>query len=452
MPRSTRSQTAAGEAAPAAASNRAPPPAVPANDTAQPLSGQRSAGEPQGPKETEPTDPLVERVVPGVEPGTAGGAEHADLREQIAAMAQLLQQQSHALHLLRTSPQGSPNASPQASPQASPVRLVTPPAQAERAEGSPSAAAALTSRFARKEPRAQDLREYDGASGAKLDDWLDELGAAVDLYQLNPREAVDFAVSRLRGAARQWWNALGTDGRAAATGPSQLGQALRARFQPVTSERLAREQLRALRQGSRHVNEYIAEFQRLRALLPDMSEPDALFAFESGLQPALALELRKQGSSTLADALALAARIGSLTSALAASGSQPHRAAAAAANQMDIDDGDGASLDERISRAVVNAMQSQQAQPGAGSSGFGAKTQTQRGYQAERSARNGARAGQRGGRGGGSRPNSRPLPVVPGVPPELVQQRWDAKQCLRCGTDGHTSHACTNAISARPSN
>jgi hypothetical protein len=301
-------------------------------------------------------------------------------------------------------------------------------------------AAESISRFAKKEPRAQDLREYDGASGAKLDAWLDELGAAIDLFRLNGLEAVDFGASRLRGAARQWWNTLGT-GKAAIGNAAALTTAIKARFQPITTERAAREQLRTLRQGARNVNEYIADFQRLRALLLDMSEADALFAFESGLSANLAEKLRVQGISTVQEAIALAARVGGLTQAAGSSATQQGRSSL---HQMDIDDGSGAaaSLDERIQRAVLNAMHARDNSSGA------SKSQMHHGYTQERqqSGSGGGRGIARSGRGGRFAP--RGPPPVPGVPEQVVQRRWDAKQCLRCGDGGHNSHACPNAISA----
>src|SRR5690606_36013729 len=122
------------------------------------------------------------------------------------------------------SPQPSAPPSPQRSPQ-QPARSLAPAVAAAAAAGPEPAA--QQSRLARKEPRAQDLREYDGASGGKLDEWLDELGAAVDLYRLNGAEAADFAVSRLRGAARQWWNTLGAQRAAIADAPT-LTAALKA--------------------------------------------------------------------------------------------------------------------------------------------------------------------------------------------------------------------------------
>jgi Retrotransposon gag protein len=386
------------------------------------------------------TDPSVRAEVQGEGAvGAAGNAreETAALQLQLAAMQQMIQQQAQQMQQqiqeLRASPGHSPQESPLASPMASPRQEVPAAVAAPAGE-------AQQSRFARKEPRAQDLREYDGAPGAKLDEWLDELGAAVDLFHLNEREAVDFGMSRLRGAARQWWNALGSAGRAGIECSVSLARALRARFQPVTTERVAREQMRSLRQNNRGVNEYIAEFQRLRAIIPDMSEADALFAFESGLQPMLALELRKAASTKLTDALALAARVGGITEAASASSSQGRSAPAASAHQMDVSEG----VEERITRSVLNALQMQNS---GAPTGFGAKTQTQRSYQQDRRGR-----GRSGGSAGSRFGEQRSLPPVPGVSAAVVEQRRTAGQCYRCGSVDHTRFECPNATSSHSTN
>lgn len=385
------------------------------------------------------TDPSVQVEVRGEGAVGAPGAQEdsSSLRQQLAVMQQMMQQQAQQtqqqIQELRASPAHSPQASPPASPRKA---LPTPAAAVAVAVGE-----AQQSRFARKEPRAQDLREYDGASGAKLDEWLDELGAAVDLFHLNEREAVDFGMSRLRGAARQWWNALGSAGRAGIECPVSLARALRARFQPVTTERVAREQMRSLRQNNRGVNEYIAEFQRLRALIPDMSEADALFAFESGLQPMLALELRKAASTKLTDALALAARVGGITEAASAGSSQGRSSPAASAHQMDCSE----SVEERITRSVLNALQ---AQGSNAQTGFGAKTQTQRGYHQDR---RGPGRGRAGSSAGGRFGEQRSLPPVPGVSAAVVEQRRAAGQCYRCGSADHTRFECPNATSSSAS-
>jgi len=310
----------------------------------------------------------------------------------------------------------------------------------------PAAAAMTPAATRRKEPRLSDLSEYNGASGDKLDAWLAELRRCARYYQLSGSEAVEFAAVRLRDSADLWWASLGGPAQAALGDVDALAAALRARFQPVTTARVAREKLHALLQGPRHIDDYIAEFSRLHAQVADMAEPDARAQFVRGLRRDLAVKLEDVDweSMPLAAVVAKAARIGART---AAAVTQP-QGRAAAINQMDVDDGDGASLDDRITRAVLNAMQAQQSHR-AGASGFGAKTQTQRGYQSERGgpSRGGARGGRSAGRGG--RGGFRG--TVPGVPDGLVQQRWDAGLCLRCGSSEHRSLGCPNPTTATQS-
>jgi hypothetical protein len=385
--------------------------------------------------------------------GNNAPADSADLRRQVAELALLVKQQAqradeqqqHArqqqslIEQLRASPANSPSLSAQPPPQLSP--------QQEPGRNATAPAAESVSRFAKKEPRAQDLREYDGASGAKLDEWRDELALASMLYELNSREAVTFAVSRLRGTALRWWlDELSGAERAAIGDSAALLTALRGRFQHATAAYTARQQLDKLQQGSRGVNEFIADFQRIVAQigLPSLGEENALFAFERGLRPNLAEKLREHGVKTLREAIAMAARVGSLQQSAAQSHGR-----SATVNQMDVDDGDGSA--RRLDRieAALNALSS----GGSSGVGMGAKTQTQRSYQQERehsgAGQGGFRGGDRGGgRGGRFGPRGLQLPSVPGVSEEAVRERFHAKQCLRCGREGHTSHACPNAISA----
>lgn len=391
-------------------------------------------------------------VARSVAPADSTGAD-AGVRSQMAMLEQLVRDQAEQMRAqaaqlaqLHASPQHSPQSSAQPSPQLSPMggSAIPVDAAASLSLGAPTVtvtalAQQQQSRFAKKEPRAQDLKEYDGAAGGKLDEWLQDLDKIAAFFHLNDIETVEFGALRLSSAAYQWWR--NTD-KQTIRGAAEFGAALRARFQPVTTKRAAREQLRQLRQGARGINDYIADFQRLHALLPDMSAEDALFAFEMGVHPSLALEIRKQASSSLQDAIALAARIGGLTAASSSSSIAPAQGRAAA-RQMEMGDDDEPSLDERIQRAVLNAMQSS---TGSGSAGFGlgAKTQTQRGHASERGG-GGQRGRGRGVRFGGAQ---RSVPVVPGVSEEVVRRRLDAQQCVRCGEEGHRSPACPNAISA----
>jgi hypothetical protein len=378
----------------------------------------------------------------------AAPADSAALQRQVAELALLVkqqaqradeQQQQHArqqqslIEQLRASPANLPPDSAQPSPQLSPRQ--------EPSRDRTPAAAAAAAPARRKEPRLSDLAEYNGASGDKLDAWLAELRRCARYYQLSGADAVEFAVARLRDTADTWWAALDTSAQTAICSVDALAAALRARFQPVTTARVAREKLHGLQQGTRHIDDYIADFSKLRAQVADMAEPDARAQFVRGLRPELANKLEEVDweSMQLPALIAKAARIGARTAAA--------RAPQGRINQMDVDDGDSApSLDDRIAKAVLNAMQS--AQGGNGGS-MGAKTQTQRSYQQERERGGAVRGGSRGG-GRGGRLGSRgmQLPSVPGVSEEAVRERFHAKQCLRCGREGHTSHACPNAISA----
>src|SRR5690606_25479283 len=124
--------------------------------------------------------------------------------------------------------------------------------------------------------------------------------------------------------------------------------------QPVTTTRIAREQLRALQQGNRHVNEYIADFQRLHARLPTMSEDDVRAQFVRGLRQELAAKMEDEDweDMPIATLYTKAARRG----ARSATATHAPQGRPAAVNQMDIDDGNGASLDDIVQRAVLNAM------------------------------------------------------------------------------------------------
>jgi hypothetical protein len=288
-------------------------------------------------------------------------------------------------------------------------------------------------------PRTSDLREYEGASGSKLDEWLDEWTQVTALYELNERMSIRFALSRLRGAALQWWRAIGTAKQQELSTHNTLAAALRTRFQPITSEEVARTQLDALRQGTRHVNDYIADFQRIVAQIGvDFGEKDAKHAFVRGIRPDIATQLRMARVTSLQDAIALAAHVGSTptvsqsTYASAAHGAS-RGGAVSGIHQMQTDEDDvDVPLDTRIERAVLNALQAQQTQPSS-------STGTATGPQAQQQQK---KFHPRYGRGGRMNGSARPMPTVHGVSEDEVRRRLQAKECLRCGVAGHFAASC----------
>lgn len=365
------------------------------------------------------------RAAPALLEGSAAGAaaeELARMRVERAALEQIVREQQELLRAARASPAPS---------------VPQPPVAAAAAPAAPAPSQPDSARTPRQPtlPRMTDLAEYGGAPGVKLDEWLDALQRVAEYHSLSGEETVRYAAVHLRDAAYAWWRSQKEEQRAAllAGGGTPFASALRARFQPITTQEVAREKLDRLQQGQRSVNDYIAEFQQLTTQIgmDELGEKNALYAFRRGLRQDIALELRKADPATLREAIALAARVGGLTAGL------PPARPAAALNQMGYEEGAASSLDERFHRletTVLNAL-----------SGIGAKTQTQRGYDQENRGGRGAFGGRgRGGRFGG---RGGIAPTVPGVAPEEVRRRLDARLCTRCGQEGHTSHACPNAIS-----
>ena len=298
----------------------------------------------------------------------------------------------------------------------------------------PGGQAVEQSRFAKSLPKATDLPEYDG-SARKLDDWLLKVRQVASLYQLSALDTVLFSVSRFTEHALVWWQTLelvkgGPElkERILKTGEPGLTAALKARFQPVTTEATARTQLDALRQGNRDVNEYILEFQHLIAKIPNMETNGILHAFQRGLRLDLYAEVNKLDNPTLAEMISLVSKMDGVTRM--GQGNRP------AAHQLIHTPGD---LQEQLAavQAQINAMQD---------AAGGAPRGSPRGGR----GRFGGGRGGCGGNGAGRSP--RPPPQVPGVPADVLAQRQAAKQCYRCGSGDHHSLACPNAITARQAN
>lgn len=299
-------------------------------------------------------------------------------------------------------------------------------------------------RFAKAQPPKGCIQLYNGERGDKLDEWISRLNTIITTYSLTDQEAISFGVLNLGETALSWFNDLTPDQRDVIYDGESFTAALRGRFESVTTEDTARERLDRLQQGNRSVDDYISEFQRLRARVPTMHESDAVHVFRRGLIKELAFEVRKQNVKTVAHAIDLVARIGGLT-ANAPSTPNPHgrpmaAPSSASIHQMDTSNGYAANdMQQMINSAVLNAMRMQQPD-----SDIGLSTNVLSGNG------NGGRF-QRGGRNGGNRFGNRParqLPAIPGVSPAVVQQRWDAKQCLRCGSVDHRAISCPNAIAA----
>ena len=299
--------------------------------------------------------------------------------------------------------------------------------QQQQAAGAHVAAAPQGAR-----PRLPAPAAFDGAA-SKLDEWRADLLQQFDYYGItSDAERLRFAAGHMRGSARDWWTYLEAAARPATW--DALIVALRARFQPVTTATTARAKLHALTQGKASVHAYVSAFRALLVAVPDMGDADRLFAFQRGLQPAIALQLQVQGVTTLEAAIAMATRIGSFGDAHAASRAAfgpPAAASSSSSAPMDLSNVEGLEPDEDTASAQGESIAELRAEMRQMLNAMRA----QRGGHSGRGGSAGAGAGARGG-------FSSNLPRIPHLSPLQVKEYMDAGKCFVCGATEHRSRDC----------
>ncbi len=309
-----------------------------------------------------------------------------------------------------------------------------------------TAAAALAQAAAARAPSRTKIPAASNYAGSAhtLDNWLREMQQQFEWYGYNSdAERVAMAAAQLRGSALDWWSTLEDSKQSLRASFALFEQALRKRFQPVDSAKTARLALDSLTQGGRQsVHDYTTQFRRLLTAVPSMSADDRVHRYVHGLRPAVRSLLLLQDVRTLDDAIASAARIGSLSQyashAATSSGlssSSPMdltvmqdlfalTGAGVADDDVGMDDRDASASDSTpVTRAelrhmhqqLLNAMQGQRRGPAGQSSG-------------------------RGGRGPG-----RAAPRVSGLSEQQVRERLDAGTCFACGKPGHRKAECPTA-------
>jgi hypothetical protein len=308
-------------------------------------------------------------------------------------------------------------------------------AAAAQAQHAPAAPVHHTPR-----PRIAVPSQYSGASGAALDGWLREMHQQFEWYQMTTTaDQVRLACTNLRSTALDWWASL-TPAESAAVAASWAAfeQALRDRFQPVNSAQTARLQLDSLRMHTRQtVQEYIAAFRRLLTAVPSMSEDDRVHRFVQGLTPPLRAHLNTHGVTTLAAAIAMAARVGSLSAlgSTAAGGSAPMDV-----NHIDVDssdsDDDAGAASHHAPDAPVTQRQLQQ---------------LLHAVQANRSSSARGRGNSRQAQNTRGREVHRNLPRIPHLTPIQVKEYMEAGKCFTCGSTEHRGRDCPKRVATAQS-
>ena len=132
-----------------------------------------------------------------------------------------------------------------------------------QAGAAPVAAAAPPRAYKLKLP---PLRQFTGSS-PPYDEWLASMKQQADYYEIVTDAASrQLIIAQISDAALDWYN---HHPDAAQLSARDTLAALRARFQPVSSEDTARAQLHALEQGKHSANDYIASFRRIVVSLPN---------------------------------------------------------------------------------------------------------------------------------------------------------------------------------------
>jgi hypothetical protein len=280
-------------------------------------------------------------------------------------------------------------------------------------------------------PRLPPPATFEGRAAA-LDSWLADMQRQYDFYAMaQDAERLRLAAGFLTGAAHDWW--LHVDEATRPASWTDFVDALRKRFQPITSADTARAKLFALAQGKATVNEYVAAFRRLLVAVPDMAESDRVFHFVRGLRPPIAMQLRMQGVATVDAAIAMATRIGS-AGELANLTSFGPSASAHGGAPMELD-----AIEELAADETSNGPSPTGELKGELRELLMYMREQRRGGASSSSSRGGFAP-----RGGGSTAahRLRGLPKVPHLSPNEVKEYMDAGKCFGCGSTEHQSRSC----------
>ncbi|KAK3819028.1 MAG: Retrotransposon gag protein-domain-containing protein [Benniella sp.] len=133
--------------------------------------------------------------------------------------------------------------------------------------------------------KSVSLTPFRGRPNENPQDWLSELSEYFDLVHATPQQRTQVAKLMLRDNARAWVRRLNAP--MDHDNPwEHFKYHFLTRFQNPNVKFFARSTLYTLKQtGS--VTKYIAEFEKCRAVLDDLTEPEAIQLFLNGLKPKL---------------------------------------------------------------------------------------------------------------------------------------------------------------------
>jgi len=158
--------------------------------------------------------------------------------------------------------------------------------------------------------RLQPATFTGGEKPLDAEQWLTDTSDLLNAARVPPENQVEVAKIQLKDIARTWWLAEEARLEKPVTWDT-FSKSFYSRFFPVTAQEDMEEQFIRLRQGSRSVDEYAAEFLRLSRFAPYMvaDEEKRASRFQQGLQMDLQVFLVPQQLKTYSEVLTIAREV-----------------------------------------------------------------------------------------------------------------------------------------------
>ena len=172
-----------------------------------------------------------------------------------------------------------------------------------------SKSASTSSSTPRIDIRVMSPQPFYGTSGSNAHQWLMEMERYFTAVNLGSdhEQRILYASTFLKDTASIWFSTMTKESGSPSSWKDFKARFL-SRFQPIAAAKVARAQLRLLKQKYR-VAGYSQEFLRVVQLIPDMHLTDQLESYMVGLSPDLALEVERKEPQSLLEAMEFAQRI-----------------------------------------------------------------------------------------------------------------------------------------------